>query len=148
MVKSKLPQQINRKLEENRTGEWTMSNLRKSIHKLILAREKTEDDPSQDVFKEDDVEYTAEGLFSKENKVKCVFCEKNHWSDECQRYKTIDERKAKIRGRCFNCLRTDHLFRRCGSEKPCFYCKRKKNHHSSLCPDKFTGPNETTAVMM
>ena len=29
------------------------------------------------------------------------------------------------------------FFRRCRNDKPCFYCKQNKIHHSSLCPDKF-----------
>ena len=49
LVKSKLPQPINQKLEENKTGEWTLENFRKAIHKLILAREKTEECSPTDI---------------------------------------------------------------------------------------------------
>ena len=148
LVKSKLPQEMNRKLEEDRTGEWTMEMLRKSIHKLILAREKTEEDVPLWLGNDDQMEYTAEGLFSKETKIRCVFCAGSHWSDECQKYKLLDERKAKIKGRCFICLSTEHLFRKCTNEKPCFHCKRKKNHHSSLCPEKFSSNNQEDVELL
>ena len=85
IVKSKLPREINRKLEETKTGEWNMDNLRKSTHRLILAREKTEEDPMDEAYKDDQrscqevqMEYTTEGLFNKETKVKCFFCQKGH----------------------------------------------------------------------
>ena len=133
----KLPQEVNCKLEEIRTDVWTIESLRKSTHQLILAREKTEENVLESVYNEECPEYTSEGLFSKEIKVKCCFCEKGHWADECQRYKTLEERKAMIKGRCFVCLGTDHLFRNCKNDKPCFYCRRRRHQHSSLCPEKF-----------
>ena len=72
---------VKSKLEENRTGEWT---LEKAINKLILARGKTVEGSSMNIPPEDSG-YTAVGLFSKEIKMKCVYCGKDHWSDECQR---------------------------------------------------------------
>ncbi|CAC5404955.1 unnamed protein product [Mytilus coruscus] len=43
---------------------------------------------------------------------KCRFCQGKHWSDECPKYKTIDERKAQLLLQVFT-------------------------HHRSLCPKKF-----------
>ena len=146
IIKSKFPSEINLKLEESREGEWTVNNLRVRIKKLIVAREKSEEcgKKTQDDGKFDDSEESSgEFLLSKDAKVKCIFCGMNHWHDECQRYKTLQVRKAQIRGRCFNCLSTQHLFRQCTSEKPCFYCRRKGNHHSSLCPTKFDEEKQT-----
>ena len=84
-----------------------------------------------------DAKYTAEGLQSGNIKVKCLFCERSHWSDECQRYKTLSERRKQIRGKCFICFSDKHFCRVCKGQKPCFYCKRRSNHHSALCPEKF-----------
>ena len=53
-----------------------------------------------------------------------------------------EERKSRFRGRCVICLSNKHLFRQCLSEKTCFYCKRKRNHHSALCPVNFGGERE------
>ena len=134
LIKSKLPEEMNLKLEETRGEDnWTVENLRKVTSKLILARERSEDKYE----KVSSYEYSGESLLGKEVKVRCAYCEKNHWSDECQLYKMVDQRKTRIRGRCFICLSDKHLFRNCHSEKACFYCKRKGNHDSSLCPQKF-----------
>ena len=67
----------------------------------------------------------------------CIYCSKEHWSDECDIYSTVEERKAKIKGKCYNCLSNKHLLRECTITKACYHCK-KKNHHRSLCPAKFT----------
>ena len=141
LMKSKFPTEFNQKLEETHEGVWTRKSLQKIIGRLIVAREKSENDVTK-YERPDESEYTAEGLLSRENKIKCYFCGRNHWSDECQQFKILEERKSKIRGRCFICLSNKHLYCECLSEKPCFYCKRKRNHHSSLCPTKF-GPNSS-----
>ena len=35
---------------------------------------------------------------------KCRYCSENHWSDECEKYATIEERKQKIKGSCYMCF--------------------------------------------
>ena len=144
LIKSKLPANFNLKLEESKSGDWTVKNLRESINKLIAAKERSEEYP--DNF--GNYEYSSEGMFNRDIKVKCLYCEKSHWSDECQRYKTLTERKGQLRGRCFVCLSDKHRYRECTSYKACFYCKRKGNHHQSLCPEKFSyqHPNENNEI--
>ena len=44
-------------------------------------------------------------------------------------------------GRCFVCLRKDHLSRNCPSKNQCFKCKGR--HHISICPSD--GSNEGSA---
>ena len=54
LIQSKLPQEVNLKLEENRNGGlWTVKNIKSAILKLIVARERTE-----------------------EIKIKCIYCSK------------------------------------------------------------------------
>ena len=78
---------------------------------------------------------------------KCVYCQGNHWSDECPRYRTIRQRKERIKGRCSICFGSKHLLRECPSDRQCVYCKRAHNHHRSLCPEKFPkGENEAATV--
>ncbi|XP_060601995.1 uncharacterized protein LOC132755202 [Ruditapes philippinarum] len=69
---------------------------------------------------------------------RCRYCNQNHWSDECTTYKTISERKDRIKGSCFRCLKEGHLSLDCKSNKKCVYCDKMNAHHRSLCPKKFT----------
>lgn len=68
---------------------------------------------------------------------KCRFCQGKHWSDECQKYKTIDERKVHLKGCCFKCLRKGHKSSDCKKGKLCVHCGALNSHHRSLCPKKF-----------
>ncbi|XP_060605576.1 uncharacterized protein LOC132758080 [Ruditapes philippinarum] len=69
---------------------------------------------------------------------RCRYCNQNRWSDECTTYKIIIERKDRIKGRCFRCLKEGHLSLDCKSNKKCVYCDKMNAHHRSLCPKKFT----------
>ncbi|XP_060570667.1 uncharacterized protein LOC132728956 [Ruditapes philippinarum] len=73
----------------------------------------------------------------QQHKRVCRFCSKNHWSDECPKFKTIDERKAQIKGCCYKCLREGHMSPDCKSIRVCVYCNKSNVHHRSLCPEKF-----------
>ena len=154
MVKFKLPYELNLKLEELRDAdsEWKLTTLRKAINKLISARERSNENyklnrgyeaPSERLL-----EYFGEVLLSRDIKINCVYCGMSNWADECQKYKTLQQRKSRMNGRCFICLSPNHFCRDCKSDRACFYCKRKKSHHSSLCPRKFgSGFSENEATV-
>ena len=134
-IKSKFSEELNLKLEETRVDEWTTGTLRKAVNRMITARERSEEF-SVTLPKEEDLSYSSEGLLST-SQVKCYFCSGAHWSDDCQRFKTVNERKAQVKGKCFICFNSGHQARVCTSQKQCFHCKKKNSHHSSICPDKF-----------
>ena len=69
----------------------------------------------------------------------CWFCNGEHWNDNCEKYKTAEERKQIFNRRCYICLMRGHIAFECLSKKSqsCFCCKRKGHHHRSLCPLKF-----------
>ena len=142
-VKSKLPEEMNLKLEELKADEaWTTAQLRKSMNKLITACERTEDMYRAMTDDQNFQQYSGEGLLSREVRIKCILCNTPPWS-ECQVCKTIDQRKEKIRGICIVCLSSNHFLRERMVQKACFHCKRKGNHHSSLCPQKFAPTDDT-----
>ena len=118
IIKNKFPTDFNLKLEESRMGEWTLQSLRITIRKLIVTREKSEEswESLGDNNVPDSEDYSSEFLLSKDMKITCIFCGLNHWHDECQKHKTLQQRKVQIRGRCFICFSTQHLFRQCGSQ--------------------------------
>lgn len=62
-----------------------------------------------------------------------VFCGQSHASTTCQSVPTVDGRKKILRnsGRCYNCLRKNHLSRNCRSTNKCRHCNRR--HHTSIC---------------
>lgn len=73
--------------------------------------------------------------YNKKPKRSCIYCsESSHYSSECQKVKTVIQRKGLLKGRCFICLRTGHTSDSCQSKKPCYHCRGK--HHQSLCPKR------------
>ena len=62
----------------------------------------------------------------------CVFCSKNHKSQFCRTFSTLQQRQTQLRkkGLCFGCLKQGHLLSDCGWK--CSICQEK--HHFSICP--------------
>ena len=63
----------------------------------------------------------------------CSYCQQSHLSTNCPNVTDIAARKQTLKtsGRCFNCLRRNHVSRDCKSSSRCQRCKRK--HHTSIC---------------
>ena len=83
-------------------------------------------------------QFTRSFTAGETNKRRCVYCGKQRWSDELNEYPHLQSRKSKTKGLCFICLRKGHLLRECNSTRGCVYCKKKVNHHRSLCPSQFS----------
>ncbi|XP_053388626.1 uncharacterized protein LOC128551737 [Mercenaria mercenaria] len=88
--------------------------------------------------------HTTEAFVAGENRAitqaftkACRYCNGEHWSDECKRYKTIDERKKRLKGCCYKCLKDNHRAKDCKSTRVCTYCKKVNVHHRSLCDKRF-----------
>ncbi|KAL3084097.1 hypothetical protein niasHS_008736 [Heterodera schachtii] len=71
----------------------------------------------------------------------CLFCNGNHWNEECQRYNTVQQRSAFVRdkGLCFKCLKSNHRASECPRPIKCYKCKQL--HPAILCQE---GTNATT----
>ena len=71
----------------------------------------------------------------------CVFCTGDHWNDLCEKYKTAEERKQRLKWNCYICLLSGHRAFECVSniqgKQKCYYCKTRNHHHRSLCQWKF-----------
>ena len=105
-----------------------MENFRKQLGRFIDMKEETAyqvrmyQNPNEENFRRRSNVHsynsnlpssTGEALFSNEQrserkKNKCIFCDGDHWSDECEKFATIPARKEKIKGRCHICLRQSH----------------------------------------
>ena len=87
---------------------------------------------------------TAEGLLAASSnqsvrniQIHCVYCSKSHWSDECSNHVTLQARKEKLRGCCYNCLKRGHTLKDCTKNRACAHCGKRKSHHRSLCQKLF-----------
>ena len=77
---------------------------------------------------------TTFALFTKHSGPTCTYCKQSHPSNSCKMVTNPAARKDILikQGRCFVCLRKDHLSKNCPSKHKCFKCKGK--HHVSICP--------------
>jgi len=71
----------------------------------------------------------------------CVFYRGQHFNDECDKYKELNDRKQQLlaQGRCFLCLKPGHMFRDCTftQKSGCYYCGKQRHHNWAICPEKF-----------
>uniref|UniRef100_A0A914Y785 Peptidase aspartic putative domain-containing protein n=1 Tax=Panagrolaimus superbus TaxID=310955 RepID=A0A914Y785_9BILA len=66
---------------------------------------------------------------------KCLFCGEKHYSRECQKYATVEERKKFLdeQKKCHRCFRKNHKTKDCNTKRKCYNCK--ESHNTVLCPD-------------
>ncbi|XP_049865957.1 uncharacterized protein LOC126378529 [Pectinophora gossypiella] len=72
----------------------------------------------------------------KRTKFMCIFCNENHYNDQCTKFKTIAQRKEKLGNRCYGCLRSGHSLRTCRRQRKCQYCGQVGCHDRALCPKR------------
>ena len=169
LISEKLPQRVLYQLYmlKAEDEEWTVSKLRQLLGKHITALEMasleflltpTESKHHSSLSQNDNTRRnhfsskpTASGLLAgstkqrrpKQIQAKCIFCSQPHWSDECSNCKTLHERREKLKGSCYICLKKGHLSKNCAKEKICAHCGKKNDHHRSLCPTLF--PNSDSS---
>ena len=56
-------------------------------------------------------------------------------------YKTLQSRRQKSKGCCYNCLEKGHSLKDCTRERACAHCGKRKSHHRSLCNSLFKQQN-------
>ena len=66
----------------------------------------------------------------------CPFCGEDHRPEACTKIPTSSARATilKKQGRCFNCLKKNHMSRDCRSKDRCKKCRAK--HHTAICRDE------------
>jgi hypothetical protein len=88
---------------------------------------------------------TTNALFSNDGKIRCVYCQWEHYSASCQTIVNAKDRKDALKraGRkaCFICLNPNHMSRDCKSTRNCRHCNNK--HHQSIC-ERVHGANSDT----
>ena len=76
---------------------------------------------------------TDAALFATGSKPTCIYCRKDHASNPCKNVTSIAARKEILKraGRCFVCLKRNHISKTCSSRMKCLKCGRQ--HHISIC---------------
>ena len=171
ILQEKLPPMILEKLaESDRTEPWTVNDLRNAIWKIIERKEqvkrlmptyekKGNNQNKQKVETDETVQQPRSDAFAVATRTNgqnkqmnnkspfCLFCNANHYSDECTKYKTLMDRRRRFAElkRCFICTRPNHNSNNCQSRKfPCIHCKQL-THYRALCPSKF-GTTKKVAI--
>lgn len=149
IVFGKLPKEVVTKLREvHGDREWTVNLLRLGLKNYITTLEFAENttrhtSSASAGASTSKSSFTTETLFVKEKQnypqrpISCIYCDGSHYNDQCTTYRTVTERKKKIRGHCYSCLKSDHSINDCRSKKKCIYCDKYGYHHRSLCIQKF-----------
>ena len=76
-------------------------------------------------------------LYDGEKSRSCVYCQSDHWSDECTFYPDVECRRKKLTSCWYTCLKRGHRMKDGRIKRDCVYCKMKGAHHRSLCPKQF-----------
>ena len=76
---------------------------------------------------------TDVALFATGSKLTCTYCRENHASNACKNVTSIAARKEILKraGRCFVCLKGNHISKDCSSRMKCL--KWRRQHHISIC---------------
>ena len=171
LIKSKLPNMPISRMEEYKDMEekWTVESIRKALKRHICAQEvgerqtqviqcpegqetivKSQKQKAFQSSKWSGVTTTGALLSGNEESATdsrtrgCFYCQrKDHWSDQCKTYPTIESGKAKIKGNCLICMKPNHLLKDCKVSKPCFHSQKVGTHHRSLCPKTFSSNEES-----
>jgi len=63
----------------------------------------------------------------------CAFCDGEHPSHKCNVVSNHRARRdiVKRKGKCYVCLRSGHIARKCNSQANCYRCRGR--HHTTLC---------------
>ena len=129
---SKLPPEL--RLIVNRqtpSDELDLTNLLELFEKELTVRERANSQPTRRSHSSTSTPAmvaTVSGSIPM-----CVYCQQNHSPTDCVKVSDVESRKRALRnnGRCFNCLRKNHLSRNCRSSSKCATCQGR--HHASIC---------------
>ena len=123
---------ISRKIGNN---VWTLEDMLTYAKGEISAKERCNFyNPSKPSGSHSN-NFTASNLFADTNNsnITCVYCKNNHTSSKCKNAANVPARISLLRKqpRCFICLRSRHISRKCSSSYICRKCGKK--HHISIC---------------
>ena len=122
--------------------DWDLKKMMEVMEREIRARQRSGIPPPQQKTpqRSTSVPPTASSLLTGvTSQFTCVYCSGPHPSS-CSTMKEIETHKQILRssGRCYVCLRRNHISRRCRSKMCCPRCRGR--HHESIC-DQSNSPS-------
>ena len=144
----KLPQEFRLVItREMGNDDWQLDQLLAIFKRELEARERAEAPPvngnqplpPKPPNKNKRDPGTTFSLFNgNANGPTCTYCKGKHPSKDCKTVIDVLARKDLLKkyGRCFVCLRKDHISRNCPSKSKCHKCNGK--HHESICQSNLT----------
>lgn len=142
VLMSKVPQEVRLIISrEVKGGDWELDRLLAVMHQESEPRERAAQgnhNPQQDPpFRRNKQHWkgppSASSLFSKsDSKPTCTCCKQPYSSNSCETVSNAQAQRDVLKtGRCYVCLRKDHLSRECKSNVKCSTCGGR--HHVSIC---------------
>ena len=151
VIISRMPEEIALEVARKTTENvWDIKDIMDIIRKEIEAREVSkkiigqERKKSEKETKQQQRQFmpqaTTKSFVTKlensskgKKQIRCYFCDKNHYTNECKEVTDVKQRRAILLAakRCFNCLRVGHFSKDCNVKKKCFNCNGF--HNSALC---------------
>ena len=114
--------------------EWKLDTLMKVIETEIRARERSASMESREGRRPAKELATGAALLTGgATPLSCCFCKQEHPSRDCTNIVDVEARKQALRrsGRCYICLRRNHIARKCHSNIKCTECDER--HHVAVC---------------
>ena len=119
-MKSKLPRSVITRLEEYKNDDdqpWQLETLRKDLRKFITAQEAGERQtnfnnksfgdekhlappPPPPAKRHFNNRFATGALIAGVRARKCIYCDAEHWNDECKAYADVTSRKKRLIGQC------------------------------------------------
>ena len=140
MLLNKLPQELCIIVSREIQGDvWELGHLLELIEKELEARERATANTNRETWphyqtkKFSKPQPSISTLQTGGTSPTCTYCQQSHTSNSCTNVSNITARIDIIKrsGRCFLCLRKNHLSRDCNSKSRCHKCNGK--HHISIC---------------
>ena len=151
VIMNKVPDEIRLIITKEIKGEdWELDGILEILQGELEAREQSnqlqmkQSNGNFTKHAQGHHHFTTSALVAEGRKITCSYCNGSHYSAKCEIVSNPQARKVILRkqGRCFVCLRKNHLSKDCRSNVRCYDCKGR--HHSSICDQHahagFTNP--------
>ena len=148
---------------ENGSEAWNIDDMLKLVKQEIESREMcflvANDSRIESNERRRSSKFSGASLVASARSATCIYCGESHPSWKCGVVTDVTSRKNIIRrkGRCYICLQSGHISRKCESKYKCVKCKGR--HNVSICepprenrgdkpPEKYQPPEQVKSIAL